>query len=498
MEWTFVARAKRLAEKANSPGPFVQTRFGSLDRLAWPKGACELTGTRVVYWGDRFAAIVEGHVIHVIDAERADMTKVEVRGLDVEAASVSVTPTALALMVTDGLLAIPFTDLERASAEDRGSEPIVVAVKYPERKKAATLDAKVVWLLESEALVNVFGEKVTQIRVPHKSFGLEKGMKIKFADELWPGTYAFIEVPGRPRQAFNPPREGVIGTAAWQRVVARDPTEGATTSLAKIGNRDDGATLLAQLTDRDDLDTRTILIDLLGDAGEACAATFALLGAGKSVPLKERLHALGPLGHFLKDIEFRGGLPWAAELVLEPPLLLEAVAAAASDVRLAMLETFRQGRGPLDIYQQLVTSRVLVGLRRMDIRTLPFARAIRAAGYSQLVQIWGLPASSKTAIAMLGDAFATVRQVELRLDRKTLRKRLVLLADELAALPAAPREIEIATDRYSEDEIAGAMFRRFASLRCASLTIAGVTMLPDEVRVADNASISVAKIARKR
>jgi len=356
----------------------------------------------------------------------------------------------------------------------------------------------VVWLMANEALVNVFGAKVSQVRVPHEAFGLDKGMMITFVDELWPGTYAFIDVPGRPRQAFNPPRQGVLGTAVWKRVVAHDPAAGATTSLKKLGERDDGAALLAQLADRDDLDSRAILIDMLGDAGEACAETFALLAAGKRVPKKAQLEALGPLGHFVQDLEFRGGLPWSAELVVQPPLVPEVIEAAAADVRLAMLETFRQGNGLLDIYQKLITSRVLVGLRRVDLRSLAIARAVRATGYSQLVQIWGLPASSKTAVAMLGDpAFAAVRHVELRLERKNMRKRLSALPDELAALPKAARHFVITSETYNDDEVAAAMFPRFMSLRCASLTLSGVTMVSGEVQATAGARDTVARIARK-
>ena len=126
-------------------------------------------------------------------------------------------------------------------------------------------------------------------------------------------------------------------------------------------------------------------------------------------------------------------------------------------------------------------------------------RAVRATGYSQLVQVWGVPVSSKTAVeTMLGErAFASVRHVGLRIERKDVRKRLPVLPDELAALPEAARHFVIEAAGYYENAVAEVMFARFAALRCASLTISGVTVErgSKQVRTTDLACASVGRLA---
>ena len=74
-----------------------------------------------------------------------------------------------------GLLAIPFADLERMLAEDWGTETVTVAARYPERRTSTKVDAKVVWVLEVDALVNVYGDKKSRRSACRtRAFGLAR------------------------------------------------------------------------------------------------------------------------------------------------------------------------------------------------------------------------------------------------------------------------------------------------------------------------------------
>ncbi len=465
MIWTFTPDSP-LPHAPTGRRGFDKVPFGPLQRLVWAKGAIEIDDQGIAYWGERYAVIADPKSLRVVDLERADVTRI--RGL--EPLEVAIVGDLVCVELAEGLLWIPCTDLARYAAGDHGSDEVTVEIGYPERIPDASVEAKVAWVLATDALVNIATVPVpTQIRMPHAELGLTKGLRFHLTDQLWPGRYATIAIPGRAPHAWFPIATGQRTMhVTWAHEEARDPAAGSTTFIAdaRIDARID-----ALLADRpDDLDARAILIDVLGDAGEACAETFALLAAGKRVPAARKLDALGPLAHVLDDVEFRGGLPWAAIVAKKPPTDRAVIAAAARDVRLAMLETFRRGRGPEEVYRTLLVTRMLTSLRRVDASSVAALRALRATGYTRLVELWNVP-SGKVALGLLADpAFAQVRTIQFQLDSRDAR-RLPELGTQLRALPAAPREIAFMTAPVYIAPLLRAFVPSFADLGVRSLAI---------------------------
>ncbi|HET9988327.1 MAG TPA: hypothetical protein VFQ65_07400, partial [Kofleriaceae bacterium] len=364
----------------------------------------------------------------------------------------------------------------------------------------ARVPAKVVWVTGDEALVNIQEPRVRQIRIDANAFGLEKGMQIAFVDELWPGTFSSLDVPGRARQTVQAPQALRIASARSVRRMPRDPAAGAWESIARTGP---SIALLEQLASSpDDELAREVLLDALGDAGEPCAATFALIRAGKRVSAEEREAALGPLVHFLTGIKFHAGLPVSGTLVTHPPDDARATAAFLGDLRLAMMETVRIGKGPERLYRDLIGSPSLVGLRRADGSSHWLLQELRDRRAGQLTHLYGVPYTNKLAVAFLpAPAFASVRHIELVVRGSNVAKRVRDLLDELGELAAHERHIVFVSPRQNDARIvAQIVIPAFAELGLASFTIGGVTLartdMGTRVQTEDHAVQPIVDLAR--
>lgn len=260
--------------------------------------------------------------------------------------------------------------------------------------------------------------------------------------------------------------------------------------------------LVAQLAaSPDDESARDILLDALADAGAPCAATFALLRAGKRVSNEDRDAALGPLVHFLTDIQLRGGLPATASVIANPPDEAAAIAAFLADLRLAMLDTIRLKHGPEALYCNIVGSPNLVGLRRADGSSHEILKVLRDRRAGQLTHLHRVSFTNKLAMSLVADpAFASVRNLELVCHGNNVAQRAKNLLDELAAL--AEHERHITFDAYPRDAelVAKLVVPAFRELGLASFKLSGLTLerTADGVKasVADSTALAIANLAR--
>ena len=478
------------------PDGFEEKKFGQGVRLVWEHGACAIVGA-IAYW-KRFAVMVTGRTLTVVAADRPDVVEIGTDHIG-GARGARSHGDQLCVLVRDGILAIPFADLEVLARDAPAERSITVETWYPLRNKAARVPAKVVWLASDNALINIQESPVRQIQLDARTYGLEKGMDLAFVDQLGPGSYMWIDVPGRPRQGLSDPPSPQTSTAWCRRIQPRDPAAGAWDSIPRTAR---SVALIEQLAaSPDDESARDILIDALADAGEPCAATFALLRAGKRVSNEERDAALGPLVHFLTDIELRGGLPASASLLNQPPDEPAAIAAFVMDLRLAMLETLRLKRGPEPLYCKIIGSPNLVGLRRADGSSHAILEELRDRRGGQLSHLYNVSYTNKLAMSLVSDpAFASVRHLELVCRGNNVARRAVNLLDELAALTEHERHITF--DAYPRDAeiVAKLVVPAFRELGLASFKITGLTLERTatgvKANIADSTPLVIANLAR--
>ncbi len=471
MQWTFASHARGRARGPADPGRFELTELGAKPRLAWPRGACAIPkAAHVAYWADH-AVVVERTTLTVVHADREELVRLELDELALAPIRLELGDGELAIESLTGVMTIPLRWLERLAP---GQVTFRVETTYPLRDATARVPGRVVWLMAEDALISM---RRSQLRLDHRQYGLEKGMDLAFCDELWPGTFAFLDVPGRPRQTLIERLAPYTATGRVTQVRPRDPATGQRTALAWSSRRDELDRLLVQLAQQPEDDTtRGVIIDLLGDAGEPCAEVFALLRAGAKVSVPRQRAALGSLDRFM-TVKYERGLPWAATLTRKPPEDRESVAALLGDVRIGMVHALWPGKGPPALYEQLVASPALIGLRRANGSTLAFLQALRAGGHA-LTHLDDVRLTRPAVAAELAHpAFSTVRYLTVTAGTREIEALLDVVHDDHHGVFAhAPRELSLVRrDGASVVALARVVFARFPSLPCA-ISIAGFTL----------------------
>jgi len=496
MEWKLAAHGTTPVNDGY-PNGFEEKVFGKAGRLVWDHGASAIVGP-IAYW-KHYAVMVAGGALTVMEAVRPDVVEITVEHV-AGARSIGTRASELWLELADGILTIPLADLEKLAREAPAETPITVATWHPHRNAFARVPAKVVWVTGNVALVNIQDPRPRQLRLDAERYGLKKGMDVAFVDQLWPGAYGSIDVPGKPRQTVQPPQPLRVANARTVRVTPRDPAAGAWDSIPRTGA---SIALVEQLAaSPTDEHAREVLLDALADAGEPCAATFALLRGRKHVSAEDRAAALGPLVHFLTNIKFRDGLPASGTLIHQPPEDPGARAAFLADLRLAMLDTVRIGKGPESFYRQTVAAPNLVGLRQADGTTHQVLKDLRDHRAGQLTHLFNVPYTNKLAMSLVATpAFASLHFLELVCRGNNVARRVDDLLDELAGLSA--KNLHIAFDAYPRDAqiIANVAIPAFLQLGLAGLAISGVTLERTDknvdVRIADSAALAIANLARE-
>jgi hypothetical protein len=427
-------------------------------------------GKRMAVWGSYWVE-VEARAL-TIGRDTGDKVRLDFEDLAL-AGVVDVREGSLWITNQHGAMIVPLAELESAYLRHTvgvtaASEEIHVTTTYPLREPNERVAGKVAWLLAEDALVNV-GR--TQLRLDHRHYGLEKGMEVAFVDALAPGKWSALDVPGRPRQMLIEPLAPYTVTA---KVVRRKTREVVVASA--VARSDEITRLLREIAEHDSDPDRAVLIDLLADRGEPCAAVFAQLRAGEALTPAKRRVALGPLNAFMKPVEFAHGLPHAA--VLRKDADRDELAALLADARLGMLETFRLGNGGVELYAQIIAKGELISLRQADAPSFTVLRALKEAGHTQLTHLYDVRFSEPAAVAMLADrAFASVHDLELRIEQRfadQLMRRLI--ADEHGVFTRAPRHLTFVERHKYSIALSQIVFTRFTHLTNASVTIGGVTV----------------------
>lgn len=496
MEWKLAAHGTK-PDNDGRPDGFEEKTFGKAVRLVWFHGASAIVGP-IAYW-KRCAVMVAGGALTVVDADRPDVVEISVEHV-AGARAIGTRDGELWLELAEGILVIPLADLEKLAREAPAETSITVETWYPHRNPSARVPAKVVWLLEHDALVNIQEPRVRQIRLDTQRFGLKEGMKIAFVDQLWPGAYTSVDVPGKPRQTVQSTQPPRVAAARTERIVPRDPAAGAWDSIPRTGA---SLALVEQLAAHPSDDhAREVLLDALADAGEPCATTFALLRAGKHVSAEDRNAALGPLIYFLTNIKFRDGLPASGTLVNQPPDDPGSRSAFLADLRLAMLEAVRIGKGPEAFYRAIVSAPRLAGLRQADGINHHVLKDLRDHRPGQLTHLFKVPYTNRLAMSLVAaPAFASLQFLELVCHGNNVARRAHDLLDELASLPA--KNLHIAFDAYPRDAqiVANLVIPAFRQLGLAGFGISGValerTATGVDVRIADSAALAIANLARE-
>ena len=461
---------------APAAGPFTLSDFGSKRRLAWEAGACAVkTYSRVVYWGQRYAAVIDKGSITVIDATRAGHVRLELPDLVSDGTGAIAHAGRLVIGGDRGALSIALQTLETIDAVAGSEATLELEHVYPLRRPDATVEGHVVWVTGTVTVVNV---GTTQIRIP-SSFGLERGTAVVLCDELWPGVFTSIEVAGSRRQLL----EVELTTTLRVRIVRGKRKDPAATgeALAPTERQAELDHLLAEIARDPDNDShRAVLVDLLQDLGAAYGTWLAQERGGDPAaasPAKRRA-ALGPLAHYLDQVVYRGGLPWTATLARKPPTDPAVVAAAAADVRLGMLSTLRAGKGPLAIYAELVGSPRAIGLRAVDAPDRGTLVALIEGHRDQLTQLYDVRFSKRAAFTLLADpTFDHVGEIDTVIQLAHYRSLLDrIVADEAGIFARVARALVIRERFHNDFGLLELGLARWAELPIRALTIGFLTL----------------------
>ncbi len=368
MNWTFASHAWP-APPREPVAPASHAAFTVTGRqLTWRRGSYALKTPHIAFWDAR-AVAVEARALVVFETERATPTRLELAELVFVPQRTAIVERMLHVTSAFGTMRVPLDDLEQLVD---GELEISIETVYPRRNPSARVQGTVAAISGDHALVNV-GR--SQLQLDYRQYGLERGMEVALVDELWPGGFVAIDVPNRPRQIVIEPLLPYTVTA---KVSAGKAEALPSTPLARRPDLDD---LIREINAHpDDDQNRAVLIDLLADLGEPCAAQFAQARAGRPIAKAKRAAAFGPLAACFQSIELVGGLPETATLARGASAA--QLRAVLEDARIGLVRRLRLSNGSRETYKQLLASRALVGLRAIDAPDAAVLTAAIAGGHA--------------------------------------------------------------------------------------------------------------------
>ncbi len=465
MKWTNAVYG-RLPEQAARPAS-PHFSIDSSRRLAWSAGSYRLREPHLAYWGT-YAVLVEHQCLVVVEAASPAPLRLAIEELVFAPRRVWIEGAVLHVHNGFGTLQIQLADLERLEV---GETEIAIEPVYPARRETRQA-ARVASIKDGLATIQLGKGRLV---LAAAEYGLEVGMDVALVDELAPFTFAAIDVPNRPRQVVFetlPP----YTVPATITVLKAETIAIALKPLAKRAELDHLIREIAAHPEDDQ--NRDVLIDLLSDLGEPCAALFAQARAGHSVTVRKREVAFGPLVHYFKTIELDRGLPHTATLSRTAP---DDLTALLGDVRLGLISRLRVGAGSLAIYKALLAARELVALRRIDA---PNASVVTAAlkGGHRLTHLDELDLSDPLMAGVLVQReLDTVRHFELRTDRReveVLMRRFIHDYDGI--LVRAPRHLTFVEPQQFSISLAHSVIAAFPQLAPQTIvTIGGITLRRD-------------------
>jgi len=478
---------------ASLPGPFRHTTLAAWTRLDWPGGTADVAQAPA-YWGERYAAaLVDG--VAVIDArnEHSAVLELELPG----ATSIAIHDGWLRIGLDLGTLSIPCVALERL---EPGPAELVVRVRYPRRNADARLPAKVGWLYDNhDALVHV---RRGRIFLDARAYGLTKGATFDLCDELWPGVFAAIEVPGQPRRELRP-----IETERIYRgnVVEGLPPHPLRHSIQPPAFRVDRvAPLLERLADEPDDDaTRSVLLDVLQEEGAPYARALAEARDAKRFAVQVLEPLLGPLSAIFERVQYRGGLPWSAQLRPRMPTDEALLALVGNDVRLGMLTTIQRGSASVENYLRVLAMPLAFGVRRVDACNREVLQALVEAHRDRVSWLGDVLLPKESVQRLLATpTFDRVTELEVRIAPTQLQSLLAtIVADRHGVFARAPRALRFAHLNGGPFLDPPAVLAAWSELPVAGLHVGGISLVrtgaATVARIAPDAPPDSAAVVRR-
>lgn len=454
---------------ASLPGPFRHTTLAAWTRLDWPGGTADIAQPPV-YWGERYAAtLVDG--IAVIDArnEHSAVLEIALPG----ATSIAIHDGWLRIGVELGTLSVPCIALERL---EPGPVELVVQVRYPRRNADARLPTKVGWLYDNgDALVHV---RRGRMFVDAREYGITKTVPFELCDELWPGQFAAIEVPGQPRRALHAVEtertyRGVV-IAGLPPHPLRHSMQPATLRIERV------APLLERLADEPDDDAnRSVLLDALQEEGAPYARALAEARDAKRFAVEVLEPLIGPLSAIFERIQYRGGLPWSAQLRPQMPTDDALLALVGTDVRLAMLTAIQRGSASTENYVRVLGMPLAIGLRRVDSCTREVLQALADAKRDRLTSLGDVPLAKDSVQRLLATpTFDRVVDMDVRVSTMQIESLLAaIVADNHGAFARAPRTLRVLHHHGSAFPDPPAVLAAWSRLPLAGLHVGAVSLV---------------------
>ncbi len=462
--------------REDQSAPFTFTEFGSTQRLAWSGGGCTVRQrATVVYWGNRWAAVVDLASISVIDSTTNRQARIEL-SLHVPWTGCLAHAGQLWIGGDRRVSIVELAALEAIAAAGERQVTIELQSVFSLRRPEAAVEARVAWVFENDdALINI-GTKQLHIYGKH---GFEKSTTVVMRDEVYPGAFAVAELPnGKRAQLIDLTATRAVSQVRVVRGKSRDPAANSAPITSTDPRLEELLVELARDPDNDA--NRLVLVDLLQELGAEYGSWVAQGGTRA-----RRRDALGPLAHYLDDVEYKGGLPWSATLVNRPPSDAEHLAAAVGDLRIGMLSTLRAGRGPRTVYAQLVGSPRALGLRRVDMTERETAAALIAAKRTQLTHLYDVRFAKAPLLKLLATpTFDRVVEVETVVQVQHVAGLLARVrADEHGFFKRAPRRL-VLRERYRADgDLFAPAFSQLMELPLAELVIGHIEVRRDGDRV---------------
>ena len=464
--WTRVDEHVKTAH-ARAPEPFEQENFGKVDRLSWEHGGCEVKAYSVTFWGKRFAAWRSGDAIEIADATRPTRTRISSPLFGY--ASVLAHRERFYISTGRDVIIALLADVEALIDAPVGVITLEVHEIYPLRDPKARDTARVVRVADDGVHLQM-GEREHAFRHLDE-LALKRGAKVTVHDLLEKDIYLELELAdGSRKKLFSIPTE-----SAHPMMVAHaggvDPL-GTTSAGDNVPRLEEVAHLLVEIADGpDDPATRSVLVDLLEDAGEPYAPAFAELLAGATDD-ETRRRALGALVPFVTEVTWDGGLPVSAHLVESPPLAEKIVEAVTRDPRLGMFRELRRANGPEDVYMRLVGSPRAVGLRRVDASSKHILGALLEANQHRVTHLYDMRFGTRTIVEMLADpTFSNVRFIECLAANGAIFDYIA--KDELGVF-ARTKALAVINHRGDELQLLDAALKSWGRVPLETLDVAGI------------------------
>lgn len=425
---------------ASLPGLFRHTTLAAWTRVDWPGGTCDVAQTPA-YWGERYAAaLLVGDGLAIIDAREPHhhaVIEVALPG----ATSIAVHDGWLRIGLDHGTLSLPLVALQRLEA---GPVEIVARVRYPRRSADTRLEAKVGWIYDNgDALVHV---RRGRIFLDAKPYGLAKGVPFDLCDELWPGTFAAIEVPGQPRRVLHEIETERIFRGT---VVEGLPPHPLRHAMQPASLRVERVTpLLARLADEPDDDaTRSVLLDVLQEEGAPYARAVAEARAAKRFAHTVLSPLLGPLAAIFERVQYREGLPWSVGVRPQMPTDEPLLALVGRDVRLGLITHMIRNNASTANYARVIAMPLAIGLRSLDSCTREILEALIAGKRDRLTSLSGVQLNKSSVRELLAEpTFDRVVDVSASISPSTLGDVLSAVAANRGFFTRAPRRLAIVNE----------------------------------------------------